>query len=67
MYAVYSYLEINTAGLIMIFLEIIFVINLCDLCGVVDDVTHYFILCRKYLDERQVFNDTVKDDQPINI
>ena len=33
---------------------------LCDLCGVIEDVTHYFFHCIKYFDEIQVFNDTAR-------
>ena len=33
---------------------------LCDLCGVIEDTTHYSFHCIKYFDERQVFNDTAR-------
>ena len=63
------YSEISAAVLKMIFSKIVFLINhLCDLCGVVEDGIRYFLLyCTKHLDERQVFNDTVRNFQPINI
>ena len=40
---------------------------LCDVCGVIEDVTHYFFHSIKYIDERQVFNDTVNVCQPLTI
>ena len=40
---------------------------LCDLCGVIEDATHYFFHCTKHFDERQVFNDTVRVFQPLTI
>ena len=40
---------------------------LCDLCGVIEDGTHYFFHCIKYFDEKQVFNDTVRVFQPLTI
>ena len=40
---------------------------LCDLCGVIEDATHYFFHCIKYFDERQVFNDNVRVFQPLTI
>ena len=62
------YSEISAAVLIMIFSEIAFLINpLCDLCGVVEDAIHYFFHCRKHLEEREAFNDTDRNFQPINI
>ena len=39
----------------------------CDFCGEVEDAYHYFFQCRKYTDERQVFNDTVRGFHPLNI
>ena len=33
---------------------------LFDLCGVIEDATHYFFHCINYFDERQGFNDTVQ-------
>ena len=32
---------------------------LCDLCDVAEDAYHFFLQCKKYSVERQVFNDTV--------
>ena len=32
-----------------------------------EDVTHFFFHCIKYIGERQVFNETVRDFQPLTI
>ena len=40
---------------------------LCELCDVAEDAHHYFFQCRKYSVERQVFNDTVRGFQSLNI
>ena len=40
---------------------------LCDLCDVVENAYHYFFQCRKYIVERQVFNDTFRGFHPLNI
>ena len=40
---------------------------LCDLCDVVEDAYHYFFQCRKYSVVKQVFNDTVRGFNPLNI
>ena len=40
---------------------------LCDLCGVVEDATHYYFHCIKYSDERQVISGTVRAYHPLNI
>ena len=39
---------------------------LYDLCGVIEDVTHYFFHCIAYFDERQVFNDTFRGFEPLS-
>ena len=36
-------------------------------CGVMEDATHFFFHCVKYIGERQVFNDTVREFQPLTI
>ena len=41
--------------------------HLCDQCGVIEDTIHYFFHCIKYVDERQVFHDTVKVFHPLTI
>ena len=41
--------------------------SLCDLCGMVEDATHYFFDCRKFTIERQVFNDRVRVFQLLSI
>ena len=41
--------------------------SLCEWCGVVEDATHFFFHCIKYIDERQILNDTVRDFQPLTI
>ena len=38
---------------------------LCEWCGVMEDATHFFFHCIKYIGERQVFNDTVREFQPL--
>ena len=35
--------------------------------NVVEDTYHYFLQCRKYSIERQVFNDTVRGFQHLNL
>ena len=40
---------------------------LCEWCGVMEDATHFFFHCIKYISERQVFNDIVSDFQPLTI
>ena len=40
---------------------------LCEWCGVMEDATHFFFHCIKYIGERQVFNDTVREFQPLTI
>ena len=40
---------------------------LCELCGLIEDAIHFFFHCIKYIDERQVFNDTVREFQPLTI
>ena len=40
---------------------------LCEWCCVIEDATHFFFQYIKYTDERQVFNDTVTDFQPLTI
>ena len=40
---------------------------LCDLCGVIEDATHYFFHCINYFDEIQVYNDTDRVFQPLTI
>ena len=40
---------------------------LCDLCGVIEDATHYFFHCIKYFYEIQVFDDTDRVFQPLAI
>ena len=39
---------------------------LCDLCGVIEDATHFFLSLYKIFDEIQVFNDTVRKHVFIN-
>ena len=34
---------------------------LCEWCGVMEDATHFFFHCIKYIGEKQVFNDTVRE------
>ena len=36
---------------------------LCEWCDVMEDATHFFFHCIKYIGERQVFNDTVREFQ----
>ena len=38
---------------------------LCEWCGVMEDATHVFFHCIKYNNERQVFNDTIREFQPL--
>ena len=40
---------------------------LCEWCGVKEDATHFLFHCIKYIGERQVFNDTVREFQPLTI
>ena len=40
---------------------------LCEWCGVMEDATHFFFHCIKYIGERQVYNDTVREFQPLTI
>ena len=40
---------------------------LCDLCGMVEDATHYFFHCRKLTIESQGINNTVRVFQPLSI
>ena len=40
---------------------------LCEWCGVMEDATQFFFHCIKYIGERQVFNDTVTEFQPLTI
>ena len=40
---------------------------LCEWRGVMEDATHFFFHCIKYINEWQVFNDTVWDFQPLTI
>ena len=40
---------------------------LCEWCGVMEDASHFFFHCIKYIGERQIFNDTVRDFQPLII
>ena len=40
---------------------------LCERCGVMEDATHFFFHCNKYIGERQVFYDTVREFQPLTI
>ena len=40
---------------------------LCEWCGVMEDATHFFFHCIKYIDERQVSNDTAREFQPLTI
>ena len=40
---------------------------LCEWCGVMEDATHFFFHCIKYIGERQIFNDTVREFQPLTI
>ena len=40
---------------------------LCVWCGVMEDAIHSLFHCIKYIGERQVFNDTVREFQPLNI
>ena len=37
------------------------------MCGMVEDAIHYFIHCRKFTIERQVFNNTVRAFQLLSI
>ena len=37
---------------------------LCEWCGVMEDATRLFFHCIKYIGERRVFNDTVREFQP---
>ena len=39
----------------------------CEWYGVMEDATHFFFHCIKYIGERQVFNDTVREFQPLTI
>ena len=39
----------------------------CEWCGVMEDATHFLFQCIKYIDERQVFNGTVRDFKPLTI
>ena len=48
-------LEKSAAVLIIIFSETIFVIILLEIC-----VAHYIFHCRKYSDDRNIYNDTVR-------
>ena len=68
--------EIDITLLYMHGLEIIVVVltmihvhdnPLCEWCGVMENATHSFFRCIKYIGERQVFNDTVRDFQPLTI
>ena len=36
-------------------------------CGVMEEAMHFFFHCIKYIGKRQVFNDTVRDFQPLII
>ena len=40
---------------------------LCELCGVMENATNFFFYFIIYIDERQVFNDTIGDFQPLII
>ena len=40
---------------------------LCKWCGVMEDATLFFFYCIKYIDERHVLNDTIRDFQPLTI
>ena len=40
---------------------------ICDLCGMVEDLIHYFFHCRKFTIERRVFNGAVRVFQPLSI
>ena len=40
---------------------------LCEWCGVMEDATQFFFHCIKYIGERQVFNDSVRNFQPLTI
>ena len=40
---------------------------LCEWCGVMEDATHFVFHCIKYIGERQAFNDTVREFQPLTI
>ena len=40
---------------------------LCVWCGVMEDAIHFLFHCIKYIGERQVFNDTVREFQPLTI
>ena len=60
-------LEIIEVALTMIFLETMFVITLCEWCGVMEDTTHFFFHCIKNIGKKQVFNDTVREFHPLTI
>ena len=40
---------------------------LCEWCVVMEDATHFFFYCIKYIGEGQVFNDTVREFPPLTI
>ena len=40
---------------------------LCEWCGVMEDAIHFSFHCIKYIDERQVFNDTVRYFQTLTM
>ena len=40
---------------------------LCEWFGVMEDATHSFFHCIKYIDERQVFNAKFRDFQPLGL
>ena len=40
---------------------------LCEWRGVMEDDTNFFFHCIKFIDEKQVLNDTVWDFQPLTI
>ena len=61
-------LEIIVVALTMIFFRNHVRDNpLCEWCGVMEDATLFFFHCIKYIGERQVFNDTVREFQPLTI
>ena len=40
---------------------------LCEWCGVMEDATNFFFHSNKYIGERQAFNGTVREFQPLTI
>ena len=42
-------------------------IPLCEWCGVMEDSNHFVFHCMKYIGERRVFNETVRDFHPLII